>query len=90
MSNTANITDLSLYQSKACPLCARTRIVLDKLPLKIEHKDIMLNPKYRIELIKQGGLSKVPCLRIENSEGEVEWLYESINIIKYAYTLTQA
>ena len=35
------------------------------------------------ELISGGGKSQVPCLRIQNTEGEVSWLYESDDIIDY-------
>jgi glutathione S-transferase len=30
-----------------------------------------------------GGNLKVPCLRIENQQGGVEWMYESTAIINY-------
>ena len=30
-----------------------------------------------------GGKLKVPCLRIENNKGEVNWMYESSDIITY-------
>jgi len=30
-----------------------------------------------------GGALKVPCLRIEDEQSQVEWLYESAAIIRY-------
>ena len=30
-----------------------------------------------------GGKRQVPCLRIEATPGEVQWLYESMDIIAY-------
>lgn len=84
------VASLTLYQYRACPFCIRTRLVIDKLPLDIKHNDILINPQYRSELIQQGGRSQVPCLRIEHNNGEVKWLYESIDIIKYAYSLIKA
>ena len=30
-----------------------------------------------------GGKRRVPCLRIEATPGEVQWLYESMDIIAY-------
>jgi len=30
-----------------------------------------------------GGKTQVPCLRIEQAGGEVEWMYESDDIIRY-------
>ena len=50
-----------------------------------EHSVEMLNTseaKHHLELLKGGGKGQVPCLRIE-SEGQVEWMYESDEIINY-------
>lgn len=35
------------------------------------------------ELISGGGKGQVPCLRIEDETGRVEWMYESDDIIDY-------
>jgi len=50
--------------------------------LKIETRDAKNNQQFRQELLEQGGKIKVPCLRIEKN-GQVEWLYESNDIIAY-------
>ncbi len=34
-------------------------------------------------LMQGGGKTQVPCLRIQNQAGEVEWMYESDDIIAY-------
>ena len=34
-------------------------------------------------MIEQGGKRQVPCLRISNEDGKVEWLYESKDIKHY-------
>jgi hypothetical protein len=34
-------------------------------------------------LLEGGGQVKVPCLRITNADGNVEWMYESDDIISY-------
>ncbi len=34
-------------------------------------------------LMQGGGKTQVPCLRIENEQGEVQWMYESNDIIEY-------
>jgi len=34
-------------------------------------------------LIEGGGKTQVPCLRIEGSDGEVQWMYESDDIIRF-------
>jgi len=46
-------------------------------------KDILTQPGNDTELIAGGGKSQVPCLRIEDEKGEVLWMYESIEIIRY-------
>ena len=35
------------------------------------------------ELIAGGGRATVPCLRIERDEDETEWLYESVDIMRF-------
>ena len=35
------------------------------------------------DLIRGGGRGTVPCLRIERDTGDVEWLYESVDIVEY-------
>jgi len=83
MANSNNIKGLALYHYRACPFCARTRQVQEKLNLNIEQRDILIEPKYRNELRMQGGSQQVPCLRIEKDNGKVQWLYESADIIRY-------
>jgi len=34
-------------------------------------------------LLQGGGKTQVPCLRIEQEDGSVEWMYESNDIISY-------
>ena len=35
------------------------------------------------ELVTGGGRATVPCLRIERDEGQVEWMYESVDIMRF-------
>jgi glutaredoxin len=83
---------LSLYYYDGCPFCQMTLKALDKIKqdgeLDIELRHIRRQPQYRTELIKQGGKSQVPCLRIELAEGETTWLYESRDIIDYLRSST--
>lgn len=75
----------ALYYYDSCPYCAFTRQSINELgqAKNIELRNIQLQPEYRTELIKNGGKAQVPCLRIDNVNGESEWLYESDDIIKY-------
>ncbi len=73
----------ALYHFKTCPYCAATRRVIQGLDVDIELRDILLKPRHRKDLIAGGGRSQVPCLRIEKTNGDVEWLYESHDIAHY-------
>lgn len=74
---------LSLYQFAACPFCVKVRWAIRRLGVSIEYKDAKRNAQYAKELVEGGGHLKVPCLRIEKNDGEVEWMYESSDIINY-------
>ncbi len=74
---------LSLYHFPMCPYCLRVRRMIKKLKLDIELRDINRLPEYRTELITHGGHSMVPCLRVEDHEGNVRWMYESSDINRY-------
>ena len=39
--------------------------------------------QHAIDLMNGGGKTQVPCLRIESPEGDVQWMYESDDIIAY-------
>lgn len=71
-----------LYQFAGCPYCRRVRLFLEEAGIDMEMRDTLLDPQARRELIEGGGRSMVPCLRIER-DGEVHWLYESLDIIDY-------
>lgn len=73
---------LALYQFEACPFCVKVRRAMKRQSVIIELKDAKSNPQHRQELEQGGGRVKVPCLRIERN-GEVEWMYESSDIVNY-------
>jgi glutaredoxin len=74
---------LALYQYKTCPFCIKVRQEMHRLALNIERLDAQHPGENRDALIKQGGQAKVPCLRITDTAGNTQWLYESGEIIKY-------
>lgn len=78
-SDAANI---SLYQFYACPFCIKTRRAIKRLNIPVNYRDAQKPGQHREELGSEGGRVKVPCLRIEK-DGEVEWMYESKEIINY-------
>jgi glutathione S-transferase len=75
--------NLSLYHFPMCPYCLRVRRVIKKLKLDIKLRDINRVAGYRTELLTRGGHTTVPCLRIQGSEENVQWLYESSDINRY-------
>lgn len=78
---------LVLYQYRTCPFCIKVRRTLARLALKVERRDAQRDPVSRKELALQGGLVKVPCLRIRDASGREEWLYESEAIAGYLRSL---
>jgi len=74
---------LSLYQFKTCPFCIKTRRAARRLSLKLDQLDAQHDHRVREALLDGGGAIKVPCLRIEESSGEIRWLYDSAAIIRY-------
>lgn len=74
---------MALYQFRQCPFCVKTRRTVRKLGLNIELRDARNDPKWNAELINEGGKYQVPCLRIVEDNGEVNWIYESTTINNY-------
>lgn len=75
--------DLVMYQFLSCPFCIKTRRAIKRLSLDIETRDALRHAESRAQLLEGGGKIKVPCLRITDENGQVEWKYESSDIIKY-------
>ncbi len=81
---------LSLYHYEGCPFCARVRSALENLGLDVELRDIELDADHRGALITATNRRTVPCLRIEDTSGEVSWMHESADIVNYLEKLTEA
>jgi len=82
--------NLSLYQLPSCPFCVKVRRTMKREGLNIELRNINQANDYREELIREGGKRTVPCLRIEKTDGEVQWLYESNDVIEHLQQLVKA
>jgi len=74
---------LSLYYFETCPYCVRVLDVLEEMGLPLELRHVLNEEKYARELIAEGGIDMVPCLRITHPDGRVEWMYESLDIVEY-------
>ena len=72
-----------LYYFSTCPYCILVRLYLWWSDIRIPLKEIMFHPENNADLIAGGGKSQVPCLRIEDENGDVSWMYESLDIIRY-------
>jgi glutaredoxin len=79
----ADSRQLALYEFKACPFCIKVRKEMARLSLNIVKYDALHNQTHRQALEAGGGRIKVPCLRISQDNGEVQWLYESDDINAY-------
>jgi glutathione S-transferase len=86
ISKPKSIAGHQLYYFSTCPYCIFVRLALLWWGLKIPLRETIFNPGNNADLIAGGGKSQVPCLRIETETGEVRWLYESIDIVRYLKT----
>jgi glutaredoxin 2 len=74
---------LALYQFDSCPFCARVRRAADDLGIELELRDTLADPDNARAVVEATGRRTVPVLRIEGDEGDVEWLPESADIVRY-------
>lgn len=86
----AKTKNLSLYQLPSCPFCVKVRRTMKREGLNIALRNINQKNDYREELIREGGKRTVPCLRIEKADGQVEWLYESKDVVAHLQQLVKA
>lgn len=75
--------NLTLYQFKTCPFCIKVRRAIKRQSLNIAMLDAQHDTRSRQQLLDGGGRIKVPCLKISQADGQVEWIYESQQIIQY-------
>lgn len=79
----AKTAKMALYQFEACPFCVKVRRFFKRQALNIELRDAKNNAVFKDELTQQGGKHQAPCLRIEDEQKNVTWLYESKDIIAF-------
>ncbi len=76
-------TSLVLYQFKTCPFCIKVRKEMHHLALPITRLDAQHDAANRADLLAATGKAKVPCLRITDASGKVQWMHDSKAIIGY-------
>lgn len=74
---------LVLYQYKTCPFCIKVRQETRRLSLNIQRIDAQPEGPNRQALLQGGGQAKVPCLKITDTAGNSQWLYDSEKIVAY-------
>jgi glutaredoxin len=74
---------MALYQFNTCPFCIKTRQEMRRLSLPIEKRDAQHNAANRDELQQGTGATKVPCLKITDANGHIQWLQDSTAIVAY-------
>lgn len=74
--------DYQLYKTDMCGFCYRVRHFLDANDIDIPLRDVNQDAAAFRELLSGGGRTTVPCLRIQRGE-EVEWMFESVDIMRY-------
>lgn len=82
-NNSVATGELSLYHTTTCWFCGKVRQTISDLGIEIELHDIAASSSRRQELVQGGGKAQVPCLRIAQPDGRVEWRYESADICRY-------
>lgn len=76
-------SSLVLYEFESCPFCVKVRRALKRLGLRIPSRDAQNDAQAKQELLSGGGELQVPCLRIQEKDGSIKWMYESDDIIQY-------
>ena len=76
-------SSMAIYQFETCPFCVKVRRELRRQSLNIELRDAKNDLDIKAELVREGGRHKVPCLRTDNPDGSIDWLYESNDIIDH-------
>ena len=74
---------LALYHYKTCPFCMKVRQEIGRLSLNIQRIDAQPPGADRDSLTREGGQTKVPCLKITDAAGNSQWMYDSEKIVGY-------
>jgi len=74
---------MALYHFQTCPFCIKVRHEMGRLSLPVELRDAQHDETHKADLLQGGGKVQTPCLRITGADGQVQWLYESGDIIQY-------
>ena len=82
-TNEESTPGLAIYGYPQCPFCRRVLDAANALGLEIPLRNTLQDDDHRRELEKALGQTTVPVLRIESVGGDLNWLRESDDIIRY-------
>lgn len=77
---------LALYHYDSCPFCQIVHRAIEELQLAVELRNIHASSQVLNELVEATGRRMVPCLRIESEEGDVQFMHESRDIVRFLQT----
>ncbi len=78
---------LTLFRLEYCGYCVDVQNELKRLGIAAEQVSLRRHPEAEAELLRALGRSTVPVLRIEEADGSVRYLPESLDIIRYLRSL---
>ncbi|WP_370293971.1 glutaredoxin family protein [Thalassolituus sp.] len=73
---------MHLYFCPECPSSISIKRYCERFGLHVVQKDVQRVNAYRNELVNGGGESRVPCLRVDGTEGE-SWVYSPDEILEF-------
>ncbi|MEE9446910.1 MAG: glutathione S-transferase N-terminal domain-containing protein [Arenicellales bacterium] len=79
----SSLPKLSLYHRDFCMYCSRVMMAVDHYGIEIESMNVWNDQEALRDLQAATGRNTVPVLKIEDAAGEVTWLPESNDIIRY-------
>ena len=71
-----------LYKTDLCGFCHRVRRFCEANEIDLPVVDVNYDRDAFRELLEATGRTTVPCLRIQRGD-EVEWMFESLDIMRY-------
>lgn len=72
-----------LFEQTTCPFCGMVNRFLDAKGIDLPRRDTRRDADANAELVAGGGRPTVPCLKITSDNGDVRWMYESMDIMRY-------
>jgi glutathione S-transferase len=81
MQNSAT-ENYQLFKTEWCGFCHRVRSFLARHDIEVPLRDVNEDRDAFRELLQGSGRATVPCLRIQRGD-EVEWMFESADIMQY-------